>query len=156
ETSFQIDHFRAVCRVGNAPFELAHRIVDTSVGVDPEHDLYGRVLFHTGRFRRLREYRSLKATECTAEIMPDGMTPWFGRYLPGGLVLGDPGARDAAIHAVQACVPQTTLLPVGIEKITGSLNGQAGELFVHAQERERFTHGFVYDLELTDTEGRVL
>ncbi|HXQ72021.1 MAG TPA: hypothetical protein VN844_16115, partial [Pyrinomonadaceae bacterium] len=28
-------------------------------------------------------------------------------------------------------------------------------LFVHAAERERFANGFVYDVELTDTEGRV-
>ena len=122
---------------------------------DPEHDLYGRVLFHSGRFRRLREYRALRATECSAEIMPDGTTNWFGRYLPGGLVLGDPGARDAAIHAVQACVPQVALLPVGVERMTGSLNGQVGGLFVRAQERERFANGFVYDVELTDAEGRV-
>src|SRR5688572_32285608 len=82
--------------------DLATRVV-----VDPAHDLYGRVLFHSGRFQRLSNYRALKATECSAEIMPDGTTTWFGRYLPGGLVLGDPGARDAAIHAVQACVPRS-------------------------------------------------
>jgi enediyne polyketide synthase len=87
--------------------------------------------------------------------MPDGTTNWFGRYLPGRTVLGDPGARDAAIHAIQACVPQVALLPVGVERVTGSLNGQAGELFVHAQERERYTGGFVYDVELTDGEGRL-
>jgi enediyne polyketide synthase len=71
------------------------------------------------------------------------------------LVLVDPGARDAAIHAVQACVPQTTLLPIGVEKITGSVNGLAGGMFVRAEEKEHFTNGFVYDVELTDTEGRV-
>ena len=49
-----------------------------------------------GAFGVSREYRALKATECAAEIMPDGTTNWFGRYLPSGLVLGDPGARDAA------------------------------------------------------------
>ena len=157
ETGFQADHFRAVCRVGALRWSrrTARSIVGTRVIVDPAHDLYGRVLFHGGRFRRLREYRALKATECSAEIMPDGTTTWFGRYLPGGLVLGDPGARDAAIHAVQACVPQIALLPVGVERITGSLNGHAGGLFVRAQEREHFANGFVYDVELTDTEGRV-
>jgi len=80
---------------------------------------------------------------------------WFGRYLPRGLVLGDPGARDAAIHAVQACVPQVALLPVGVEKITGSLNAYAGPVFVRAEEREHLANGFVYDVELTDAEGRV-
>ena len=157
ETGFQADHFRAVCRAGQAPSEPAHRTVDhgTPVIVDPAHDLYGRVLFHRGRFQRLREYRALKATECSAEIMPDGTTTWFGRYLPNCLVLGDPGARDAAIHAVQACVPQITLLPIGVERITGSVNGQVRGLFVRAQERECVASGFVYDVELTDAEGRV-
>jgi enediyne polyketide synthase len=157
ETNFQVDHFRAVCRMAGAPLEPTLRKVsnETRVTIDPEHDLYGRVLFHRGRFRRLREYRALRATECAAEITPDGTTTWFGRYLPGSLVLGDPGARDAAIHAVQACVPQVTLLPIGVEKITGSLNGQTGGLIVRAEERERFANGFVYDVELTDTEGHV-
>lgn len=157
ETGFQVDHFRAVCRVSEAPMQPATCKVGNGTRVirDPEHELYGRVLFHRGRFRRLREYRALRATECSAAIMPDGTTAWFGQYLPGGLVLGDPGARDAAIHAVQACVPQITLLPVGVEKVTGSLNGQVGELFVRAQERERFANGFVYDVELSDTEGNV-
>lgn len=156
ETGFQADHFRAVCRTASTPMETANRAIsNTTVIADAGHDLYGRVLFHRGRFQRLREYRALKATECSAEIMPDGTTTWFGRYLPAGLVLGDPGARDAAIHAVQACVPQITLLPIGVERITGSVHGQAGGLFVRAEERERFANGFVYDVELTDTEGRV-
>jgi enediyne polyketide synthase len=156
ETGFQVDHFRAVCRVASATLDQAARTVDSRpIGLDPHHDLYGKVLFHTGRFQRLREYRTLKATECAAEIMPDGTTTWFGRYLPGGLVLGDPGARDAAIHAVQACVPQITLLPVAVERITGSLNGDTSGLLVHAHERSRFANGFIYDVELTDTEGHV-
>ncbi len=157
ETGFQVDHFRAVCRM-DASSESDRQMdgIETRrVIVDPEHDLYGKVLFHTGRFRRLREYRSLKATECSAEIMPDGTATWFGHYLPGDLVLGDPGARDAAIHAVQACVPQIALLPVGVAKISGSLNGHAGALFIRAQEREHFGNDFIYDIELTDTEGRL-
>jgi enediyne polyketide synthase len=156
ETGFQADHFRAVCRTGGAPTEPEHRTLScTPVLVDPAHDLYGGVLFHDGRFKRLREYRTLRSTECSAEIMPDGTTTWFGQYFPGALVLGDPGARDAAIHAVQACVPQIALLPVGVEKITGSVSGQFGGLFVRAQEREHLANGFVYDVELTDTEGHV-
>jgi len=142
--------------VKNAPLDQTPRQVDPrTIGLDPEHDLYGKVLFHRGRFRRLREYRALKATECSAEIIPDGTTTWFSQYLPHDLVLGDPGARDAAIHAVQACVPQITLLPIAVDRITGSVNGHAGALFVRAEERERLANGFVYDVELTDTEGRV-
>jgi len=157
ETSFQVDHFRAVCRAGEALSDPATRRIreGARVPLDPEHDLYGRILFHTGRFRRLREYRELRATKCMAEIIPDGSTNWFSRYLPGRLVLGDPGARDAGIHAVQACVPQITLLPVGVESVTGNLSGHVGELFVRADERERLADGFIYDVELIDAEGRV-
>ncbi|HEX6285537.1 MAG TPA: polyketide synthase dehydratase domain-containing protein, partial [Pyrinomonadaceae bacterium] len=157
ETNFQVDHFRAVGRVANTQSGLAQLAIHngTRVTVDPEHDLYGKVLFHRGRFRRLRAYRALRATECLAEINPDGTTNWFGRYLPNDTVLGDPGARDAAIHAVQACVPQVTLLPVAVESVTGNLEGYAGGLFVHAQEKERLTNGFVYDVELTDDKGRL-
>ena len=36
---------------------------------------------------------------------------------PRALLLGDPAARDAAMHAVQACVPHATLLPVAVERI---------------------------------------
>jgi enediyne polyketide synthase len=33
------------------------------------------------------------------------------------LILGDPGARDAMIHGLQACIPQQTLLPIAVEQI---------------------------------------
>jgi enediyne polyketide synthase len=39
--------------------------------------------------------------------------------------------------------------------VTGSLNGHGGGLFVCARERERLADGFVYDVELTDGEGRL-
>jgi len=165
ETDFQVDHFRAVCRTPDVPSNQAHDTLDAvdltavdltpSAILDPAHDLYGKVLFHRGRFQRLHNYRTLKSTECAAEIMPDGNVNWFGRYLPASLVLGDPGARDAAIHAIQACVPQISLLPIGVERITGSLNGDTGGLFVRAEERARLANGFVYDVELIDAEGRV-
>ena len=73
ETDFQVDHFRAVCRfaardettvprLSLSPFESEH------LPLNPQKDLYGRILFHRGRFCRLRGYRLLKAKECVAEI----------------------------------------------------------------------------------------
>jgi enediyne polyketide synthase len=35
------------------------------------------------------------------------------------------------------------------------VSGQVGPIFVRAQERERFATGFIYDVDLIDTEGRV-
>src|SRR6185295_14101988 len=85
-TGFAADHFRAVCRFGEArdatPRLLATpKPLDGKVALDPQ-DLYGRLLFHRGRFRRIQGYRNLSATECLADISPDGAAAWFGRYLP--------------------------------------------------------------------------
>jgi enediyne polyketide synthase len=166
-TGFAADHFRALCRFGQkaetgadeaskprllAPFPAA--CTPGRIALDPG-DLYGGVLFHQGRFQRLAGYRSLRATECLAEIAADGSTVWFGRYLPDRLVLGDPGARDAAIHAIQACIPHKTLLPTAVERVIS--HGLAADvpLLLAARERSRNGDEFVYDFELRTVDGRL-
>ncbi|MFL6262406.1 MAG: SDR family NAD(P)-dependent oxidoreductase [Thermoanaerobaculia bacterium] len=157
-TGFAADHFRAVCRFGAAD-EARPRLLATfpaggTVALAPA-DLYGGVLFHQGRFRRLVGYRALRATECLAEISADGSTAWFGRYLPDRLVLGDPGARDAAIHGIQACIPHATLLPIGVERVVSRGLASDVPLLLAARERSRDGDEFVYDLELVTAEGEL-
>ena len=160
-TGFQADHFRAVCRfaepgcldpkLAGAP-RLAGFPLSPQVDLDPA-ELYGGILFHAGRFRRLREYRHLRATECLAGIAPDGATAWFGHWLPGELVLGDPGARDAAIHGIQACIPHRTLLPTGVDRIVTGRLGSREALTCAAREVSRSGDDFVYDLEILGADG---
>jgi enediyne polyketide synthase len=163
-TDFQIDHFRATCR-----FDSSGLIAQPATKLDgekmfggeplpifPERDLYGHILFHRGRFRRLSNYRLLKARECYAEIAPDGATPWFSHYLPGTLMLGDPGARDAAIHVIQACIPHATLLPTGVDRISAGVTDFSAPLFVHARERSCSNNTFVYDLQIKGAGGEVI
>jgi enediyne polyketide synthase len=158
-TGFAADHFRAVCRFGEemdaTPRLLIPFQADQRVDLDPEGDLYSGILFHRGRFRRVQGYRSLRATECLAEIASDGTTAWFGRYLPDRLVLGDPGARDAAIHGIQACIPHATLLPTGVERVTTFGLAKDVPLLLAARERSRDGNDFVYDLELLTLDGRL-
>ncbi|HYX25586.1 MAG TPA: SDR family oxidoreductase, partial [Thermoanaerobaculia bacterium] len=160
-TGFAADHFRAVCRFGAAPAPApAPRLLaafrgDPRLAFDPASDLYGGVLFHRGRFRRVEGYRRLRATECLADISPDGATAWFGRYLPDRLVLGDPGARDAAIHGIQACIPHATLLPTGVDRVVTLGLAAGAPLLLAARERSRHGDDFVYDLELVDAQGRL-
>ena len=162
-TAFQVDHIQAKCR-----FEALEPIVEgkprltprppievTDVPIDPEHDLYGGILFHSGRFRRLRGYRRLRSTECIAEISPDSLAAWFAHYLPGQLILGDPAARDAYVHGVQACVPHATLLPVAVDRLVPDGSQISGPRFVHARERSREGGTFIYDLQVTDADGCV-
>ena len=122
--------------------------------LDPS-DLYGGLLFHRGRFQRLDGYRRLRATECLAEIAADGSASWFGRWLPNELVLGDPGARDAAIHGIQACIPHAVLLPTGVDRIVAGRLPTSEPLTLAARERSRQGDDFIYDLQILDREGRV-
>jgi enediyne polyketide synthase len=160
-TGFAADHFRAVCRFGSRE-EVAPRLLSSfsasepRIALDTQADLYGGVLFHRGRFRRVGGYRQLRATECLADISPDGTTVWFGRYLPDRLVLGDPGARDAAIHGIQACIPHATLLPTGVDRVVTIGLAKDKPLLLAARERSRDGNDFVYDLELVDVEGKLV
>src|SRR5439155_18628709 len=123
--------------------------------LDPVQDLYGRILFHRGRFCRVKGYRQLTARECIAEIKPDSGAHWFGPYLPSAFVLGDPGARDAALHCIQACIPHRRILPTGIDAVIIRRN-DPGPHVVRAKERFRDGNDFVYDLEVADANGEVI
>ncbi|HVE84531.1 MAG TPA: SDR family NAD(P)-dependent oxidoreductase, partial [Myxococcales bacterium] len=171
ETSFQVDHFRATCRLRSAS-PAAGASANGSTGAEhwalpleanahqalvPERDLYGGLLFHTGRFRRITRYLRLKARECVAEISSFGAAGWFARYLPDTLVLGDPAVRDAAIHAIQACVPHARLLPAGVERIQpGNTTTPSEPVLISARERFQDGRLYVYDMEILDARGRVL
>lgn len=160
ETDFYVDHFRALCRFGAADEGSATRLTLSPVAserlpLEPAADLYGGILFHQGRFCRVAGYRLLRAKECVAELTPDDGAAWFGPYLPAEFVLGNPGARDAALHAIQACIPHLRILPTGIDRLVVR-RVETGVRFVRAKERRRDGNEFVYDLEVTDTNGEVV
>jgi enediyne polyketide synthase len=181
ETNFQADHFRATCifgpeaRADDFTESVADRdaLRHAALPLDPDSDLYGGILFQRGRLQRVRGYRHLRATECVAEIQSDSNIDWFSQYLPGELVLGDAGARDATLHGIQACIPHGVLLPTGVDRLTihvrqafqhdssqpdPSQPGKANvrTIFAHARERSREGDDFVYDVDVTDASGRLL
>ncbi len=164
DTSFLVDHFKAHCRpqdefIGEAegaaflPRPSLESGDDTFQMAD---DLYGDILFHQGRFRRLRRYLRLSARECIAEVQAAPTGDWFGRFLPATMVLGDAAARDAAIHAIQACIPHATVLPVGVDRLEITGATLTGPSLVRARERERTGDLFTYDCEVVDERGMVL
>ncbi|BAY91345.1 MULTISPECIES: type I polyketide synthase [unclassified Tolypothrix] len=164
QTAFGVDHFRATCWMGKQESEIGQlsthapkwASVADFVTLNPNRDLYGRLLFHQGRFQRLSRYRQLRAKECLAEIAPDQGSHWFSSYLPAHLVLGDPAARDAAVHALQACIPQATLLPIAVERLELSSLPSTEPQFVYAKERSHDGDTFIYDLEIFDRSGQIL
>ena len=83
--------------------------------LDPKRDLYGRILFQGKTFQRIKRYEMLRARQCIAQITEGDAGDGLGEQ--HALVLGDPAGRDAAIHAIQACIPHITVLPVSIQRM---------------------------------------
>lgn len=156
ETGFQADHFRAACVVNVDALEsrLAEPLAEL-LPLDADAVMYDEVLFQRGRFRRVEGYRRLRAKESIAEIRTGESANWFSQYLPGTLLLGDPGARDAAIHSIQGCIPHMTLLPVSVDAITILSHHPAGAVFIHAKERWHEGALYLYDFEVRDADGRL-
>ena len=150
-TQFKLDHFRT--RISVAPRATRPRIVIPAgnIELEPARDLYGPLLFHTGRFQRVRRYRVLTASHCVAELTPSHEAP-FQRYHPQDLLLGDLTVRDAAIHALQASVPQGTVLPAGIASVE-LFAPVTGDAIVVAREVERHADGFVWDVDIASPDG---
>jgi enediyne polyketide synthase len=119
-------------------------------------DLYEPRLFHTGRFRRVRGYRALSARECVAVISPPTREDWFGANLSPTRLLGDLAGRDAALHAIQACVPHRRVLPIGLARMRIAPAQPPGARIVFANERARTADEFEYDVLVKDESGSVL
>jgi enediyne polyketide synthase len=160
ETGFAVEHFRARLRFTGAaapdgPPEQAAGL--PPVSLDPA-DLYGSVLFQGARFQRLRRYHRAAARHVDADLAVLPANGWFAGFLPGNLLLGDPGMRDALMHGTQVCVPDATLLPTGIARLypgASKLDG-AGEVRYCAAERSRDGDTYTYDVAVRNGSGQVI
>ncbi|MDL4820297.1 type I polyketide synthase [Actinomadura opuntiae] len=159
ETGFAADHFRARLRYGAGGPEGGppEQVPDAlpAVPLDPGADLYGGVLFQGERFHRLRGYRRAAARHVDADVAAVP-ADWFAGYLPDALVLGDPGLRDALMHGNQVCVPDATLLPVGIERLYPGGDKLTGTLRYCATERAQDGDTYTYDIAVRDGDGTVV
>ena len=158
KTNFLSNHFRARCVFAEYSEDVDNAVTVepalTPVAISPEQDLYGDLFFHTGRFVRVSAYQYIDAWQCRAEIKSGQGENWFSRYLPGKIVLGDPGSRDAALHALQVCIPHTTIIPVAIEQIQLLDADCQGPWTLHARERSHADDVFIYDLQLIGKNGK--
>ena len=147
-------------------------------------DLYGTILFQRGLFQRLHGYSDLFARTCAAELTPPtvggvvvsgrgtagatqrdardtsgddphGIVRWFHGYHSQRLLLGDAGARDAVLHAIQACVPDGTLLPLGVEHWQRQQRTTAPHRMV-AREVEQRGDEYFYDIAVFDEDDHLL
>ena len=159
-SDFQVNHLRATLRFDDTEAseplqESIPSAARSAPPLDPELELYGDLFFHSGRFQRVLAYRRLGSRECEVEIARKEER-FFGAYQPQQLWLGDAGARDAAIHSIQACVPDRDLLPIAVERIETSRLVGSDPILLRARERSRSEGEYVYDLDLLDGDGRCL
>nr|BFE84792.1 hypothetical protein GCM10020093_073930 [Planobispora longispora] len=162
ETGFEVDHFRARLRytgqaVPDGPPEQVPAGLPP-VPLDPAAEMYGEVLFQGPRFHRLRRYHRAAARHVDAVVSVREAADWFAAFLPGRLLLADPGMRDALMHGNQVCVPDATLLPTGIDRIHpgGAALAAEEELRFTATERERVGDSYVYDIAVRTASGEVV
>jgi enediyne polyketide synthase len=156
-TRFAVDHFIAVCRKSESAVvpPIPDLPSDPSAGtiLNPGTDLYGPLLFHGPAFQRVRGYALLRARECVAEISPPGLQPPLGD--PTQWRLGDPIRRDAAIHAIQACIPHKTVLPTELRQVH-IFDTRPGPCRVIARETSSDPTGFVYDVWMVSEDQSLL
>lgn len=160
ETGYQVDHFRAVCR-----FDAAKKLPDEPIvfdqfpllTLDVQDELYGDFLFQGGRFQQLGGYREMSAHHCLAQLTDAPSAKWFDRTLPSKLLLGNPGARDVTMHALQVCKPHVALLPIGVEGITTKSSANAPH-YIEAYERvdESTDDTLIVDVSVADEHGNVV
>ncbi|MEU9884501.1 type I polyketide synthase [Sphaerisporangium sp. NPDC051011] len=162
ETGFEVDHFRAKVKFTGEPVPDGPPVQIGEglpvVPLDPPTEMYGDTLFQGGRFHRLRRYHRAAARHVDADVAAISAPDWFAGYLPGELLLGDPGMRDALMHGNQVCVPDATLLPTGIERVYagGAALAEAGELRYCATERLRDGDTYIYDIAVRTAAGEVV
>jgi enediyne polyketide synthase len=97
-------------------------------------------------------YSALTATTCRATIHADSQAAWFSELDPQPLVLGDLAARDAVIHALQACIPHRRVLPVGVGSIVRR-RPLDGDVAIVARERLADATTFTWDVDVFDVGG---
>jgi len=159
-SGFQLDHMSAEVRLaGRAEPDRAGLVPAPAPGVpaalEDAASLYGELFFHRGRFARVLRYHELHFDGCLADIACRE-EPFFGAFQPARLCLGDAGARDAAIHAIQACVPDRDLLPVAVRRISAGRLGGHTSLRLRAIERSRGAGRYEYDLDIAAPDGAIL
>jgi enediyne polyketide synthase len=89
-----------------------------------------------------------------AQLRPGPPSRWFGTYEASTLALGDPGATDAALHALQVAVPHRRVLPVRTARI--EIDTTAAPIFrVSATEKNTVGHAYTFDLLARDANGHI-
>jgi enediyne polyketide synthase len=116
--------------------------------------LYASLFFQGERFRRVRSFSHVSARRIAATLSAGDEAVWLSPFEPQQLVLGNPGIRDALLHALQAAVPHRRVIPVSVDRISLYAGTQAVRM--EAVEREATEDRFVFDILARDAAGAIV
>jgi enediyne polyketide synthase len=115
--------------------------------------LYGSLFFNGLRFQRLDTIEIATSRRLRARLRGSTGQRWFSSFVPDTMLLWDPGATDAVLHALQATIPHRRVIPASVGRI--DIEGAGGQPHtVHAIERKSSGRLYVFDLLVCDAEGR--
>jgi enediyne polyketide synthase len=155
DDAFATDRMRATFCFGSP---LSHRyssqVNGKSAAPIDARPLYGPLFFQGASFRRLNAYTRLSARRLAASLLEADDRAWFAAFAPQRLVLGDPGVRDALLHALQAAVPHLRVVPVSVKRIALCRGGPPVRM--EAVETFATADTFVFDIFGFDSEDFVV
>ncbi|MGB9368069.1 MAG: SDR family NAD(P)-dependent oxidoreductase [Xanthobacteraceae bacterium] len=117
DDGFATDRMRARFRFDAPAAARGARLKKAGEALIDAQRFYGPLFFQGESFRRLQAYSLLSARRLAASLLPMDCGSWFATFEAQRLILGDPGVRDALLHALQAAVPHLRVIPVSVERI---------------------------------------
>ena len=66
---------------------------------------------------------------------------------------GDPALRDSVLHALQACIPQHPVLPVGVARVELGVLRADSEYLISARQTASNGREFTFDVDVCDQAG---
>ncbi|SCG43899.1 polyketide synthase dehydratase domain-containing protein [Micromonospora coxensis] len=129
------------------PVPPARPVEPPPMAIDPAREVYDGLVRRGRRLRRLLRYREITGSGCVAELAGAGAAWWFAGAPPEPLVLGDPGLRDAFLHALQPWAPDAVLQPLAVDRIWSAGVGPYEQVTLHAVRRDRNGDVHRFDLE---------
>lgn len=157
-SAYKKDHFRAgiLLHASRPDIKLPTPGGTALTAFEPEHELYGAILFHTGIFKQLNNYYEIGPYKCIAAAGRKSTVSCFSDFMPRNLLLGNAALNDAVLHAVQVCVPNRILLPVKVGSVKVYTLLAAEEIFITATEQGNTGDEFTYDITVTENSGVLL
>lgn len=155
-TGFEVVHFSASISWAGTTISPWPALVANCEESDAGKLLYQGICFHGPRFHRLGNVTALSATHCSVRTKVGARADWYGPLLPQGFFAGDPGVRDAVLHALQLCFPHQMMLPTAVGKIHFGRLDSDTEYIIRARQLVSEKRRVVFDVQVCDFAGKVV